>query len=283
MNFEGAKGSFTSPHEESRGECVTEPPAEALRTGLESCGLAAGDTLAILTQLVRGERFQEISRAIATGTLLEKRSTHGRRHVLLAVRRRYLHPPAPLATVPDLAAGLQRTSSPVARNQLLLPYLLLSDRAAFELSTELVLPRLSTAHTLKKAEVVKALEALLARRSHRVWSPALRTRWAEGLLSVLRDVGALGRGRQREQLQRYAARSEAFGFHLWGLYDHGFRGAALHETSFWRLLLVEPTEARTLVAKLAEQGWWKFTSVGGTEELVPIHSSLTEWLTRGLG
>ena len=109
------------------------------------------------------------------------------------------------------------------------------------------------------------------------------TRWAEGFLSVLREVGALGRGAKREELLAYSVRAEVFAFHLWSQYEHGFRGAALHETPFWRLLLLSPPEARRLVGVVADRGWWKFTSVGGADEIVPIHSSLMGWLDVALG
>jgi hypothetical protein len=225
----------------------------------------------------------DVSRDIGTGRLLRKRTPHGRKHVLAAVRRRYLKPAPPLPGVPALALALKRISSPVARAQLLLPYVLRSDRAAGELVTTVVLPRLAMGGRLQKAELLSRLEALFENAGQRPWGSAMRTRWVEGLLSVLREVGALGRGPHREQLQRYAVRLEVLGFHLWGLFDRGLRGAALHESSFWRLLLLGPVEARGLIGLAADRGWWKFTSVGGTDEVVPVHGSLREWLTLGLG
>jgi hypothetical protein len=173
--------------------------------------------------------------------------------------------------------------TPVARAQLFLPYLLLSDRGAHDLVMTLVLPRLARGGPLAKAEVVAGLDGVFAQLDQRPWGAALRLRWARGLLSVLREVGALGRDAQREQLQRYAVRPEVFSVHLWGLFDHGLRGTALHASPFWQLLLLQPGEPRRLVGVAADRGWWKFTSVGGTDEVVPVHGSLPEWLTLGLG
>jgi hypothetical protein len=49
------------------------------------------------------------------------------------------------------------------------------------------------------------------------------------------------------------------------------------------LLLLHPPEARRLVGVVADRGWWKFTSAGGADEIVPIHGSLIEWLGVALG
>ncbi len=259
-----------------------EPRRGSVRPGLEACGLRVEDTALVLQRLGAGASIDDVSREIAGGRLLRKRSATGRKHIVAAVRQRYLGA-GPLPGIPALTAALARITVPVARPQLLLPYVLASDVAAFEIATTLVLPRLATGGRLMMDDVATALEALLASRGQRVWNGAVRTRWAQGLLSVLRDVGALGRGRQREALQRYAVRPEVFGFHLWGLYERGLRGAELHRSRFWRLLLLEPPESRRLVVVVADHGWWKFTSAGGTDELVPMHGSLTEWIDVALG
>ncbi len=147
----------------------------------------------------------------------------------------------------------------------------------------LVLPRLKPGQKLTKPEVVSRLKTLLAEHRQRPWSAGLQIRWAEGFLSVLRDVGALGRGQRREELLAYAVRPEVFAFHLWGQYEDGLRGSALHETPFWRLLLLERTEPRRLAGVVADRGWWKFTAAGGADEIVPVHGSLMEWLDVALG
>jgi hypothetical protein len=260
-----------------------EPAGCRIRTGLESCGLCAPDTAAVLVRLASGASLDLISRQIAAGQLLRKRSRSGRKHVLTAIRRRYLQALKPLPRIPEVAAALRRITAPVGRHQVLLPYLLLADRAAYEVATGLVLSRLAFGGRLTKAEVVEALDALLASRGQKRWCDALRKRWAEGLLSVLRDIGAVGRGRRREELQAYSVRPEAFCFHLWGLYDNGLRGSPLHESPFWRGILLQPEDARRMVGLVSDRGWWKFTSLGGTDEVVPVHGSLMEWIAVGLG
>lgn len=254
-----------------------------IRTGLEGCGLAAADTATILSQVAAGADIRTISRDIASGQILQKRSGRGRRHVLAAVRRRYLDAPRPLPRVPALSMALGALASPLARHQLLLPYLLLTDQSAHDILTGLVLPRLPHGGRLAKAEVVAVLDSLFVLRGQKPWSETLRKRWAEGLLSVLRDAGALGRGRKREELQIYSVRPEVFSFHLWGLYEAGFRGSALCEAGFWRALLLDTVGARRMVGLVSEHGWWRYTSVGGTEELLPVHGGLMEWLSLGLG
>jgi hypothetical protein len=146
-----------------------------------------------------------------------------------------------------------------------------------------VVPRLSRGGRLEKAEVSRALAQLFQEVGQQPWGPSTRLRWVEGLLSVLRDVGAVGRGPARAELLPYAARPEAFAFHLWGLFEQGLRGAALHECGFWRLLLLDAGQTRDMVGRVADRGWWKLTSVGGMDEIVPVHGSLAEWLGVGLG
>lgn len=260
-----------------------EPPLDAIQPRLQTCGLAADDTLMLVSRLAEGESLEQLSREIRAGLLLRKRSASGRKQVLAAVRIRYANAQPPLPGVTGLAVALRRFSAPVARAQTLLPYLLLADRVAYEIVVEDVLPRLGAGGRLTKLEVVDALDALLMRHGRKRWSDALRNRWAQGLLSVLRDVDVLGRGKNREVLKPYAVRPEVVCFHLWGLYDHGLRGPALHETEFWRALLLRDGEARRQIGALADRGWWKFTSLAGTDEIVPVFESLREWLAVGLG
>jgi hypothetical protein len=264
-----------SPQEQSQSSRV--------RPGLESCGLAAADTASILSRLAAGIPIDAVSREIAQGKLLRKRSPSGRRHVLAAVRQRLIEAPPTLPRSDELSTALHLFAAPLSRSQVLLPYLLARDSGAFDIATRLVLPRFKPGQSLTKPEVVSRLKILLAERHQRSWSSGLLTRWAEGFLSVLRDVGALGRGRMREELLAYSVRPEVFTFHLWGQYECGLRGVALHESPFWRLLLLQPAEARRLVGAAADRGWWKFTSAGGADEIVPVHGSLMEWLGVALG
>jgi hypothetical protein len=60
-----------------------EPAQDALRTGLESCGLAADDTATVLSRLAAGQSLEELSRQISSGQILTKRTAHGRRHLEL--------------------------------------------------------------------------------------------------------------------------------------------------------------------------------------------------------
>jgi hypothetical protein len=100
-----------------------EPSPELLRTSLESCGLAADDTATVLSRLAAGQSLKELSRQISSGQILSKRTAHGRRHFLTAIKRRYIEAPHPLPHIPELAAILPLLSSQMARSQILLPYL----------------------------------------------------------------------------------------------------------------------------------------------------------------
>ena len=268
----------------TEGPPVTlEPSPQALRTGLECAGLLVGDTRAVLDRFAAGATQREVAARIASGSLLRKRTAHGREHLFAAIRQRYVTPSAPLQGLEPLAATLHAVRSPVARSQILLPYLLLSDRGAFEVTSDVVIPRLAARGALTKSDVVAAVDAVFARHGRRSWSVATRTRWAEGLLSVLREVGALGRGHRRAQLQPYDVRAEAFCFHLWGLYAAGLRSDALYKTPFWRLLLLSEADARRMVALVGARGWWRVRTLGATVEAVPADESLMEWLRHGVG
>src|SRR2546425_1121241 len=265
-------------------ECRFEPPKDAFRTGLESCGLAADDTATFLSGLAAGQSLEELTHQISTGQILTKRTAHGRRHFLTAIRHRYIEAPHPLPRIPELAAILPLLPSQVARSQILLPYLFLSDHPACELSTSLSLACRQQGEThLPKDQVLAALHVAFRRYGRKPWGNALCIRWVEGLLSVLRDVGALGRGADRERLLPYTVRPEVFSFHLWGLYDSGLRSRALYVTPFWRLLLLDKREAHHLVTRVAERGWWRFTTLGATEEMFPAFHSLRDWISHELG
>jgi hypothetical protein len=259
------------------------PTAAALTTGLESCGLAAADTGILLSRLAAGESYAEVAHQIAAGMLLRKKSRKGRQHVLAALRRRYLNPPSPLARPERLAAGLCAITTPAARNQLLLPYLLSADRGVYEVIVEWASARRTPGARITTNEVVAQVDRVFARHGKRPWAESLKRRWAQGVLSVLRDVGAVGQGKQREEFLPYSVRPEAFGFHLWSLHDSGLRGPALARSPFWRLMLLSEDEARQAVKAVAERGWWRYTTIGGVEELRPTARSLEDWLTNALG
>lgn len=260
------------------------PRQEVLVTGLESCGLAADDTETILSGLTVGQSLEELAHQISTGQILTKRTAHGRRHFLQAIKRRYLNAQSPLPGIKELAKLLPALTSQIAKSQVLLPYLLLSDRLAFEMVRSTILPcRQQGEANLLKKRVLAALYLAFRKYGQKPWSESLCVRWVEGLLSVLRDVGALGRGAERERLLPYAVRPEVFSFHLWGLYESGLRGRSLHETPFWRLLLLDEREAQQLTAAVAARGWWRLTTLGAAEELLPVFHSVDDWVSHELG
>lgn len=261
-----------------------EPLQEVLVTGLESCGLAADDTETILSGLAAGQILEELTRQISIGQILTKRTVHGRRHFLKAIKRRYLNAPSPLPGVKELAELLPALSSQRAKNQVLLPYLLFSDRAAFEIVRSTILPCRQHGETcLLKDHILAALYTVFQRHERKPWGNSLCVRWVEGLLSVLRDVGALGRGAERERLLPYVVRPEVFSFHLWGLYESGLRGRSLHESPFWRLLLLDEREAQQLTVAVAARGWWNLTTLGAAEEILPAFHSIGDWVSHELG
>jgi hypothetical protein len=265
------------------GTISWEPPRAPIRLGLEGCGLATSDTAAVLAQYAAGTTQKEVAAGISAGQLLSKRSAKGRQHILTAIRRRYLEHPGPLPGPATIAAALQRLKAPIARHQLLLPYVLLSDRALHHLLLGYIEERRTLGSHLTKQELVAAVARLFESQGQKAWSPAVTKRWVEGVLSVLRDLGALGKGRDRERLLAYVLRPEVFAFHLWGLYEAGYRGPALLDPTFWRLLLLREGDVRLAARAIADRGWWRFTSVAGVDELRPVHRSLPDWIANGLG
>ncbi len=182
------------------------PTSEQLTTGLESCGLAAADTAAVLSRIAAGRSLKEVTHLIAEGTLLRKRSPKGREHFTAAFRRRYLAPRPPLPAPETLAPALHKIAAPIARNQVLLPYLLMADRGAFEVVTDWALAPRELGVGITTADVTAQLDRVFAQHGKKAWSPSLRLRWAQGVLSVLRDVGAVGKGGKREQFLGYTLR-----------------------------------------------------------------------------
>jgi hypothetical protein len=259
------------------------PDTPSLTTGLESCGLAAGDTAAVLKELAAGRSLDELSRQIATGALLRKRSRTGREHLLTAIRKRYLNPSPPLPGRGVLARGLEQITTPTAQNQLLLPYLLSADRAAYEIVVGGGITHRTSGDRITTTQIVDELDRVFERFGRPQWGPRVKLRWSQGILSVLRDVGAVGRGAKRQAYLAYVVRPEAFAFHLRGLYDAGLRGSALIESPFWRMLLLNEADARQAVRAVVERGWWRHTNVGGVEELLPSSRSIEDWIVNELG
>jgi hypothetical protein len=257
-------------------QLVVEAPEDAVRPGLEACGLAVDDTHTALGVMAAGASIAELHARMARGEILSKRTVHGRARFLLAVRRRYCPPAAALPPPAALARFLDRLEAPVARAQMLLPYVLLADRLAWELAGALVVPR-SAGDLLLKREVVDALGAALERHGRKPWGDAMQRRWAEGFLSVLRESGLLGRNAQRERVLIYSVRAEVFSFHLLGLYLHGLRGRALRESSYWRSLLLKPAEVARAIRIVADRGWWRINSIGAVEEYLPVSEAAADW------
>jgi hypothetical protein len=257
--------------------------APPVRPGLEACGLAAADVAAILGRYASGHDPKAVAADIGAGVLLSKRSAKGRQKILTAVRRRFLDVAAPLPAYCAVARALAQVKPSQARHQLLLPYLLISDRGLHDIVHDFIEPRRRSGARLAKAELMDAVRELSSRRGQKPWSDSTVKRWTEGALSVLRDIGAVGRGTDREAFLAYQVRPEAFAFHLWGLYEAGYRGPALLDPDFWRLLLLRRDDLRPTARSLAERGWWRFTSIAGVDELRPAHASLDEWIEHGLG
>lgn len=258
-------------------------PTDPVYPRLQTCGLLADTMARLLAGVSAGTPLDEISRRLAEGSLLSLRSASGRKYVLAALRVRYLKAAPPLPDYRALSAWLEKVSSPLARNQALLPYLLRGDTATYRVLTRLALPLMRSGRSLETDEVIEELGRLFAEGKGKPWSPYLQRRWAQGARSVLRDVGALTRDGGRETLAGYDVRPEVLSFHLWGLWNFGLRGRDLFDPAYWKLLLLDEPAAREGVRRVAEQHWWKITSVGGIDEIRPSFASLEEWITHGLG
>ena len=275
------------------GESLSAPPSAKSRSlfeptdpvypRLQKCGLLADTMALLLSELAAGFPLEEISRRLSEGSLLSLRSEDGRNNVLAALRVRLLCASRPLPGHVPLSAWLARTVSPLARNQVLLPYLLRGDTATFRLLTRLVLPIIHSGRPITVDEVIQDLSLLLAEERRKTWSPYLQRRWSRGVLSVLRDVGALTREGGREQLTGYDVRPEVLSFHLWGLWNDGYRGRDLFDPAFWKLLLLDEAAAREGVRRVAELRWWRISSIGGVDEVRPEYPTLEEWIEHGLG
>ena len=128
--------------------------------------------------------------------------------MLRAVSRRCLAARPPLLPARLLATALERFPNPTARNQLLLPYLLMADRGAYDVIVGWVQERRRSAKRITTAELVDQLDVVFEKHGKKPWSTSLKVRWAQGILSVLRDVAAVGRGANREEFLPLVVRPE---------------------------------------------------------------------------
>lgn len=258
-------------------------PTDPIYPRLQTCGLLADTMALLLAEVSAGTPLAEISRRVSEGSFLSLRSASGRKYVLAALRVRYLNAAPPLPSYKALSSFLEKVSSPLARNQVLLPYLLRGDTATYRVLTRLVFPLMHSGNAVPTSEVVRELGHLFVEERRKPWSPYLQRRWAQGAVSVLRDVGALTSDGGRESLSDYVVRPEVFSFHLWGLWAFGRRGRDVFDPAFWKLLLLDEAGAREGVRQVAERRWWKISSVGGIDEVHPTFPSLEEWIAHGLG
>lgn len=258
-------------------------PSGPIYPRLQTCGLLSDTMARLLAEVSAGTPLAEISRRVSEGSFLSLRSASGRKYVLAALRVRYLNAAPPLPNFRTLSSFLEKVSSPIARNQVLLPYLLRGDTATYRVVTRLVLPLVRSGRALPTDDVVRELGQLFVEEHRKPWSPYLQRRWAQGAVSVLRDVGALTSDGGREALSDYVVRPEVFSFHLWGLWTFGRRGRDVFDPAFWKLLLLDAAGAREGVRQVAERRWWTISSVGGIDEVQPAFPSLEEWIEHGLG
>ena len=226
----------------------------------------------------RRSSLEELERQISAGEVLAKRTVHGRRHFLTAIKHRYIEAQHLLPQVPKLErlAAILLIQIEKAR-----PCFRTCSCRIVSLSRSPCPSCFLLGNRVKQApEDTGPRGALygLSAAWTKPWGDSLCVRWVEGLLSVLRDVGALGRGADRERLLRYAVRPEVFSFHLWGLYNRWSRGRSLHESSFWRLLLLDEREARQITVAVVARGWWKLTTLGAAEEILPAFHSVDDWI-----
>lgn len=248
------------------------------RAGLEGYGLAVAEMSAMLDAFVASGEDAALGPAMASGELLRKRTVHGRKHALKSFRRRFLAAEPPLLPLEAVHAALQAISSDTARAQLMLPYLLSTDRLARE-----VIGWVRLTGTVSESEIGRRVASLLEGAGRVPWSASLLTRWAGGARTLLREVGWLGRGKDRDRRLLYNPQAEAVAFHLFGLWTSGLRGPALLASPLWELLLLDEPEVTSAVATLAQRGWWTLASAGMFVDLRPTMRPPAEWGTHGVG
>ncbi len=111
-----------------------------------------------------------------------------------------------------------------------------------------------------------------------MWSPRVRERSAQGLLSTLRDFGVLrgARGSPRKEIVSPAISPRGFAYVAWREHELGASSLALVCTSTWHRWLLDADAVIAMFDRVARLGLLRFSSAGSVVRIDWLAGSLAE-------
>lgn len=247
-------------------------------------GAAIEETFLILRRYVEGkEDWKRVRRAVLQHNLLGKRSTQRARHILEAVRRRFLRAPDWLPPARYVGRFGMLEAGAKCRENIVLAYLAAEDALFHDVLRESLSKLLSGDRAPLKRDIIRIAASLRASADENppFWSPSMERRWAEGFLAIARRAGFI-RENGLGSFDRPLVRAEAFAFlFLWVYPREGSVRRTVRHRAFDPFLLTEE-DCRRLLDDGRQRGWWGYTGTRAFVEMAPKPPTLEDWLD-GLG
>jgi hypothetical protein len=246
---------------------------------LVHCGTAFRETFLVLEHYDKcGEDWGAVREAILKRNLLGKGSTRRARHVAEAIRRRFILSPPWLPPPRDLLRFGRLPLPDAAKRQVVLAYIAAEDHLFHDVLCGLFAEKHNGALAPRKTEIRQYAEGLLRSKSPPIaWSLAMGTRWAEGLLAVLRQSGLVD-GFNPGVFYMPNLRIEAFTFLFLWLYESlGSARRSIEHRAFAPFFL-EGKRVQDLLEEGRQRGWWGYTGGFGMIELTPKPPRLEDWM-----
>jgi len=254
------------------------------KADLQHAGTAIPESITILSEYLKHRDWKQLRDSVLKRNLLKKRSSVTASNFLRAVRRRFFVHHSPLPSADSVAYAMMVNMPPVAKAQILYPYVCKADALVEQAILRLVKPRLegSFSTDLTKEDVVNFLrEESSAHPELQSWANSLTMRWARGFLALLRNFGIMEPS-PSHRLSMPLVRVEAFTFFLLGLLQSGFSAVKIMNNPLWDLYFLKSPEIGRLLVGAQARGWIYYSKAGNVVELKPRYTSIGEWLKNGL-
>lgn len=111
-----------------------------------------------------------------------------------------------------------------------------------------------------------------------MWSPGVRERAAQGLLSALRDFGVLRgvSGSPHKEISSPAMSARGFAYAAWREHELGASSRALVASAIWRRWLLDAEAVTSMFDRVSRLGLLRFSSAGSVVRIDWLAESLAE-------
>lgn len=132
--------------------------------------------------------------------------------------------------------------------------------------------------TVSSSDVGAWLEDQAKEGKTPMWSPGVRERSAQGLLSALRDFGVLRgvHGSPRKEIGSPAMSARGFAYAAWREHELGASSRALVTSATWRRWLLDAEAVSAMFDRVARLGLLRFSSAGSVVRIDWLAKSLAE-------